>query len=575
MTAFTGAGNRGISGSGVALVTGQPVPLGGGVMPFGDGHGVGAFMAAGAVDGRKGHAVMTGIAGLSGEGRMQVMHGGGAVPRLALMTAGAIEPAGDPLDPLMAGAALVVQGRDCGMVHGRRAVFRRRLDGVTGSAGTFCHRRFGAAVTGGTVVAVVHLIDVTGVVHGSGTIPRLILMTDGAVEGTGDFLDPLVTGAALVVQGRCCGMVHGPRAVLGLGRMAGRTIGQCRAVHPDMAGGAITGRRRGGGMVHQRRTVDGGGLSAVTGGAVEPPGDTVDAGMAGGAIPRRRRGRSMVEGGNRLLVDGLGVAAFTLLRRRHQDGVGPVNHADDVAIEAGHAPGVLRFRQMMDICVDKGVTADAAVGFLDPRMATVAGAIVEIGQPMVTGLSGDVRPPAGMAAFTVDDFDDTGMTFGTVAAGGKGRSVMLGGGVAGGPAAGGMTAFAAAGGDDAGVTAVAAHRNGGVAEQIVVIGTDIGGPGRGGMTIGATASAGHADMTDGALLGLGGGSGVVLVTGVAGAPEPVAVTAFATAGIDDAGVAGIAAHRNSGVAQEVVMIATGVPGPGTRGMAAHALVDPG
>jgi len=108
VAALTGTGHRGIGGAGVTLITSQPVPFGGGVVPFGDGHGVGAFMAAGAVDGRKGHAVMTGIAGLGGKGRMQVMHGDGAVPRLALMTGGAIEPAGDPLNPLMAGAALVV-----------------------------------------------------------------------------------------------------------------------------------------------------------------------------------------------------------------------------------------------------------------------------------------------------------------------------------------------------------------------------------------------------------------------------------------------------------------------------------
>lgn len=225
---------------------------------------------------------------------------------------------------------------------------------------------------------------------------------------------------------------------------------------------------------------------------------------------------------------------------------------------------------MVDVVGLEGVTADAAVGFLDPRMATVAGTVIGVGQTMVASLGGHVRSPTRMAAFTVDDLDNTGMAFGTVAAGGKGRGVMLSGGVAGGPAAGRMAAFAAAGGDDAGMTAVAAHRNGGVAQQVVVIGADIGGPGRGGMTVGATTGTGHADMADGALLGLGGSSGVVLVTGVSGAPETLAVTTFTAIGIDDAGVAAIATHRNGGVIQQVVMIGPNIAGPGARGMTAGA-----
>lgn len=414
----------------------------------------------------------------------------------------------------------------------------------------------------GAVIAVVHLIDVTGVVHRGGTIPRLVLMTVGAVETVGDILDPLMAGTTLIVQGRCRGMMHGPRTVLDLGRMAARTISRRRAIHPEMARGTIAGRGLGSLMVHERRPVDAGGLGVVAGGAIEASGDAANTGVAGGTIPGCRRRQSMVKGGNRLPVDGLGMADFTLLRRRHLNGIASANHADGVTIETGHAPDIFRFRQVMDICAHEGVTADAAGGFLDPGMATVAGTIVGVRQPMVAGLGGGIRPPAGMAAFTVDNLDDTGMAFGTVAAGGKGRGVMLSGGVAGGPAAGSMTAFAAAGGDDAGVTAVAAHQNGGIAEQIVVIGTDIGSPGSGGMTIGATPGAGHADMADSAILGLGGSGDVVLITGVTGAPEPVAVTAFTAVGSDDAGVAGIAAHRYGGIRQQSVMVGAGVTHPG-------------
>ena len=400
-------------------------------------------------------------------------------------------------------------------------------------------------------------------------VPRLVLMTGRAIEPAGDILDPLMAGTALIVQGRCRGVMHGPRAVLGLARMANGAI-EGQGIHADVAESAIARRRLGGTVMHERRTVDSGGLAAVAGGAVEAASDIIDTGMTAGAITRGRRGGGMVEGRNRLFIDGLGMAAFALLRRRHHNGIGPVINADHVAIEAGHPPGVLGRGRMVNVFGAEGMAAGAAGRFHDGGMAAVAGTIIDIGQPVVTSLGGGIRPPARMAAFTVDDRDDTSVTFGTVTAGRESCGVMLRGGVSGGPAGGSMTALAAAGGDDAGVTAIAAHRNSGVAQQVVVIGTDIGGPGVGGMTVGATAGTGHADVTDGTFLGLGGGGGVVLVTGVAGAPETVAVTAFASAGIDDAGVAGIAAHRNGGVAQQVVMIGTGVAGPGARGMAAGA-----
>lgn len=114
---FAGAGQGSSGGAGMALATDQPVPRGGGVMPLGDSHGIGVFVASGAADGGEGHAVVAGVAILRGKGGILVMHGGGAVSRLALMAGGAIQTAGDPFDPLMAGTAIIVDGRSGGMVH--------------------------------------------------------------------------------------------------------------------------------------------------------------------------------------------------------------------------------------------------------------------------------------------------------------------------------------------------------------------------------------------------------------------------------------------------------------------------
>jgi hypothetical protein len=137
-----------------------------------------------------------------------------------------------------------------------------------------------------------------------------------------------------------------------------------------------------------------------------------------------------------------------------------------------------------------------------------------------------------------------------------------------GPGAGRVAAFAAGGLDDAGMTGVAADHDRRVAQQVVVISTDIGGPGAGRMTIGTTTGARHPRMTYRTVLGPGRCGCMVLVTGIAGSPGSIAVTAFAASSIDDAGMAGVAADRYRWVIQEFMVIGAHIGSPGSRGMAA-------
>lgn len=144
----------------------QTIRHGGRVMTLGQRHRIGIFVASGAIDGREGHVAVTTIAGLRGESRMQVMHDRRAVASLADMAGRAIEATTDRVDPLVTGAALIVNGRSGGMVHNRRAV-QYRLSGMAACAGTGGDGLLGAAMAGRAIVAGILPVKVGGMVHDS------------------------------------------------------------------------------------------------------------------------------------------------------------------------------------------------------------------------------------------------------------------------------------------------------------------------------------------------------------------------------------------------------------------------
>lgn len=185
------AGGGDASMAGAAL---QTIRRRSGVMALGQRHRVGVFVTGGTVDGSEGHTAVTGIAGLAGKGRMQVMHGRRAVPGLADMASGAIEATGDGVDPLVTGRALIVGSRRGGMVHDRRTV-QDRLRGMAAFAGAGDDGRFGAAMAGRAIVAIVQCVKIGGVVHGPrAVLARQSVMATGAVEGHG----PGMTEGAVV-----------------------------------------------------------------------------------------------------------------------------------------------------------------------------------------------------------------------------------------------------------------------------------------------------------------------------------------------------------------------------------------
>lgn len=147
-----GGGDAGMAGAAL-----QTIRRGGRMMTLGQRHGVGVFVATGAIDGREGHPAVTNVTGLRGKGGIRMMHGGGAVPRLADMTGGAIEAAADRVDPLVTGTALIVNRRRRGMVHDRRAV-QHRLGGMTAFTGAGDDGFLGAAMASHAVVT-----DILGV----------------------------------------------------------------------------------------------------------------------------------------------------------------------------------------------------------------------------------------------------------------------------------------------------------------------------------------------------------------------------------------------------------------------------
>jgi hypothetical protein len=320
-------------------------------------------------------------------------------------------------------------------------------------------------------------------------------------------------------------------------------------------------------MMHGRRPIDCGRLSTVASCTVEPTSNIADAYMAAGTVARSRRSRLMMESGDRLLVDRLGMAGFTLSRRGFQNDIGIVDKTHEMAIQAAQTPGIFSDGQVMPITRSEGMTAIAA-GRLDNRGVTaVAAAIIGIGQTVMTAGSSGIRAPLGMTAGTTGDIDNAGVTFGAVARSGRSSAMMLRQSTAGGPAAGGVAAFAAGGFDDAGMTGVATNRDRWVAQQVVVIGTNIGGPGAGGMTIGTTTGARHPCMTYGTVFGLGRCGGMVLVAGITGRPGGIAVAAVTTNGVDHAGMAGVTAERYRRVIQEFMVIGAHIGSPGRCGMA--------
>jgi len=210
---------------------------------------------------------------------------------------------------------------------------------------------------------------------------------------------------------------------------------------------------------------------------------------------------------------------------------------------------------------------------------------------------------AVVAILTTAESGHAAVTVGTGAALGEIRLMMLVLGIARAPGSGVMTARAAVDGRKSGVTGNAITGLGRGRVMMLVAGVAVGPGGvaagtaghhrQGGMAIDTglavnggeimmavprfplvailtTLGAGHACVASGAGTVLGGGGGVVLITGAAGAPGARTVAIDAVFGGGDAAMAAVAVDRYGRIGEEIMVVGAGIDGPGGGAMAAGA-----